>query len=601
MKNNPHAHHSVVCNYGQGSSFRHIVLHHASTGLGACALAFALSWWWEGANPIPENVSDDMGRTEFLGSLFFGLHIAHIFFASTTFVLIYWLVTNGCVRRIVPLGVSVSLVTCTLNDIIFPYTGALIVGVQDISLHICIVQHPLMTVAPALFGSFLGTHLAKRGFFPTRIGHGGHVMISSIACLTYLMAFSHLEIRENTLALGILTVITMFLHCTISDLFLPTILGKKFAQHEFGVYNTAWLLAVCRKKVLVIIILLFTINHIEHYLRVQKIHKNLELEEVSVVRAINNVTSHQSLLIEERKVRSGYLYFNTLETWEFSKDTPTPCPEDIMAVNGQQVKLMGFMFPLQEADELTTFCLLRSTQTCCYGPRPQFNQYVLVEMTTPVKFERLAPVVVEGKFFVDAKPNEGYIYRMEGQVVRSAVHNDQPLSAIEFAQQNGLPIFDFSPLEAVKLADDKKADIARLAASLEGKTMVVNGFIVGKTDGSLPKVMIGKYYWDGKTQGTPAGFYNTVLISPITPNDLPPLWWQEAVYKGTIHVNQDASLRGENGIVSLHNATLAVPKPDFLTDSGPMIPPMYEFMILAGVLVFGRLSKKSRNVSGDNH
>ena len=99
-----------------------------------------------------------------------------------------------------------------------------------------------------------------------------------------------------------------------------------------------------------------------------------------------------------------------------------------------------------------------------------------------MKFERLAPVVVEGRFVVDPKPDEGYIYRMEGESVRPAVPNDQPASAAEFARQNNLPIFDFAPLEAAKTAADKEAAIARLAADLDGKQMVVSGFIVGKIE-----------------------------------------------------------------------------------------------------------------------
>jgi hypothetical protein len=40
---------------------------------------------------------------------------------------------------------------------------------------------------------------------------------------------------------------------------------------------------------------------------------------------------------------------------------------------------------------------------------------VFVEMEKPTKFQRLEPVSCVGKFRVDPTPDEGFIYRMEGE------------------------------------------------------------------------------------------------------------------------------------------------------------------------------------------
>ena len=211
-------------------------------------------------------------------------------------------------------------------------------------------------------------------------------------------------------------------------------------------------------------------NHVERHLRANRIRRQDQERDVPVVQAVDGTAGHGSLQIDEQTHRSGYLYFDTLESWTFSKTNPGVCPESVKEADGKKVKITGFMYPLQEAANLKVFCLLRSTQTCCYGPRPQYNQYVFVEMAEPAKFERLAPVVVEGKFVIDPRPDEGYIYRMEGRSIRPAVPNDQPASATEFARQNNLPIFDFAPLEAVKTAADKTAaiDVHVLAPSVTG-------------------------------------------------------------------------------------------------------------------------------------
>ena len=345
---------------------------------------------------------------------------------------------------------------------------------------------------------------------------------------------------------------------------------------------------------------LFAANHVEHYLRAERIRRQAQERDVPVVQAVDNAAGPQ--LDPDRRANPPQRMplFQHAGVMGVQQEQPDACPQSVREADGKKVKITGFMYPLQEAANLKVFCLLRSTQTCCYGPRPQYNQYVFVEMPQPAKFERLAPVVVEGQFVVDPKPGDGYIYRLEGQSVRPAVPNDQPANAAEFARQNNLPIFDFAPLEAAKAAADKDAEIAKLAADLDGKQMVVSGFIVGRTGDSPPKIMIGKYAWDGKAKGTPPGLYNAVLVTPRGTADMPPVWWQEAVFKGTIRVTKEPSERASRGIVGLQDAVLAVAPASqggVLADTGPLLPLSYELAILAacgGGLFLGWLSKRTR-------
>lgn len=354
----------------------------------------------------------------------------------------------------------------------------------------------------------------------------------------------------------------------------------------------------------VVVAAIVTANHVEHYLRAERIRRQAKEPDVPVVQAVNSAAGHGSIQIEEQTHHAGCLYFDTLESWAFSKSNPGVCPQSVRQADGKKVKITGFMYPLQEAANLKVFCLLRSTQTCCYGPRPQYNQYVFVEMREPAKFERLAPVVVEGKFVIDPRPDEGYIYRMEGQSIRPAVPNDQPPNAGEFARQNNLSIFDFAPLEAVKVAADKAAAVAKLAADVDGKQMVVSGFIVGRIKDAPPKILIGKYAWDGKAKGTPPGLYNAVLVTPTNASDVPPVWWQEAVFKGTIHVTKDPAERAKKGVVSLTDAVLAVAPAsdqDYVVDAGPLLPLPYEcaaVFLCGGLFLEGLFNKKTRPISG---
>jgi hypothetical protein len=124
--------------------------------------------------------------------------------------------------------------------------------------------------------------------------------------------------------------------------------------------------------------------------------------------------------VSHEGVKEHPLTFSELMNWDFSADNHAEPPGVVKELDGQKVRLVGFMYPLQEGKELQFFCLLRSTQTCCYGPRPQYNQYVFVEMEKPTEFHRLDPVSCVGKFHVEPNPDEGYIYRMEGQVCETA-------------------------------------------------------------------------------------------------------------------------------------------------------------------------------------
>lgn len=139
-----------------------------------------------------------------------------------------------------------------------------------------------------------------------------------------------------------------------------------------------------------------------------------------VVKEEKGPAGHKTIGIHERLAEKDTgkeirVSFSTLMTWDYDASTNPPPPEQIKQVDGRNVKLVGFMYPLQQGKSIQYFCLLRTTQTCCYGPKPQFNQYVFVEMKAPTAFYRLDPVSCTGKLMVEPTPDEGFIYRMEGE------------------------------------------------------------------------------------------------------------------------------------------------------------------------------------------
>jgi hypothetical protein len=131
-------------------------------------------------------------------------------------------------------------------------------------------------------------------------------------------------------------------------------------------------------------------------------------------------TGHKTIGIDESSIgedagKEILLTFASLMEWEYDTNKDSPPPESVKKLNGRKVRIAGFMYPLQEGANIQIFSLIRSAQTCCYGPRPQYNQYIFVEMIKPIQFRRLDPVSCVGVFRVDPSPDEGFIYRMEGE------------------------------------------------------------------------------------------------------------------------------------------------------------------------------------------
>ena len=142
--------------------------------------------------------------------------------------------------------------------------------------------------------------------------------------------------------------------------------------------------------------------------------QNVVIKEEKGPTGHSTIGIHESLT-KEYTGREIRLTFSTLMTWDYDVSTNPPPPDKIKSMDGRKIKLVGFMYPLQQGKSIQYFCLLRTTQTCCYGPRPQYNQYVFVEMKTPTAFHRLDPVSCTGKLRVEPTPDEGFIYRMDGE------------------------------------------------------------------------------------------------------------------------------------------------------------------------------------------
>ncbi|MGD0090988.1 MAG: DUF3299 domain-containing protein [Planctomycetota bacterium] len=326
--------------------------------------------------------------------------------------------------------------------------------------------------------------------------------------------------------------------------------------------------------------LAFAANHAEYYFRGTKAAAAQQTDQV-VVRMETGPAGHQTLGLQESGT-SAFLHFATLAQWAFNPKAPTPCPPGIQALAGQQARCVGFMYPLAQGEKIKVFCLLRSTQTCCYGPKPQFNQYLFVEMPQAVKFERLTPVVVSGKFLVDPKPQDGYIYRMEGTSVRPISEDTPDVDAAQFAAESKLPLFDFALMAEL----DKRKQLTPELLALDGKPIVLEAKVLEQTSDKPPQLIVGKATPVLATKPVMPTVFTAVMVSPQDEAQVPPAWKQKAVFAGTLQIVRSET-EWDNGIVRLQNATLCAPRADSpkLVYANVLFMPVYVEVLLAAALL----------------
>jgi hypothetical protein len=95
-------------------------------------------------------------------------------------------------------------------------------------------------------------------------------------------------------------------------------------------------------------------------------------------------------------------------------------PEEIKALQGQAIKIPGFMVPLEDnLQKVTEFLLVPTPTACIHVPPPPPNQMVYVKMKKGVEARPGAPIWVYGKFKVNTvKSQYGDVsFEMEGNEV----------------------------------------------------------------------------------------------------------------------------------------------------------------------------------------
>lgn len=93
-----------------------------------------------------------------------------------------------------------------------------------------------------------------------------------------------------------------------------------------------------------------------------------------------------------------------------SEDAVELMPAWLQSLNGQRVKLRGFMYPTFVADGIERFVLARDNQICCFGRDPKVYDLVQVDMkpgTSTIYIPPTRSFDVVGKFRIEMQAEDG--------------------------------------------------------------------------------------------------------------------------------------------------------------------------------------------------
>jgi hypothetical protein len=98
-------------------------------------------------------------------------------------------------------------------------------------------------------------------------------------------------------------------------------------------------------------------------------------------------------------------------------------PEQIASMDGQRIRIRGFILPTPQKRGIKTFVLVRDNQECCFGPGAALYDCILVQMQPGKTAEfSIRPVAVEGVFSIDeVRGPDGThlaIYRVDAESVK---------------------------------------------------------------------------------------------------------------------------------------------------------------------------------------
>jgi hypothetical protein len=162
-------------------------------------------------------------------NLFHSFHFMHIVFAATGTLITFFRFSQNKVRALL-VGIISPAIFCTLSDAIIPYLAGNLMGVQ-MKFHLFFLTewHNIVPffVVGLVNGFILSEHRQSKQEAYSLFSHVGHILVSSLASLFYLVANGCTNWFDSIGMVFIFLVVAVVVPCTLSDIVVPMMLAKK--------------------------------------------------------------------------------------------------------------------------------------------------------------------------------------------------------------------------------------------------------------------------------------------------------------------------------------------------------------------------------------
>ena len=156
--------------------------------------------------------------------IFHVFHPIHLLLSAAATTSVFWTYEKKVIKSVL-VGFFGSTIICSISDILLPMLGAHIF-LQDMHLHICLLEEPELVLPFLVLGIFVGifsSHLLDRASF---FSHSGHVLVSAVSSLLYLTSYGVGNLLDSLGWILVLLVFAVLIPCCLSDLVLPVLFAR---------------------------------------------------------------------------------------------------------------------------------------------------------------------------------------------------------------------------------------------------------------------------------------------------------------------------------------------------------------------------------------
>ena len=179
----------------------------------------------------------DRQLTEGLRNLFHTFHPAHLLLSATATTAMFYHCEKNFLKASLA-GFIGATVFCSLSDIFLPALGGRLLG-SSLTIHFCLIEHPWLLLPFVVIGCLAGCGAAATIAKSTIYSHSGHVLVSTMASIFYLVSFcpncNWLSSDRIGLVFIIITIAVM-VPCCLSDIVFPVLIAgagrKKLGRHH---------------------------------------------------------------------------------------------------------------------------------------------------------------------------------------------------------------------------------------------------------------------------------------------------------------------------------------------------------------------------------